>query len=421
MSLSGAISAAVTALNAQSSALALVSNNLANASTTAYKTTDASFASLLAGSSSSGVSSGGVAVTGVSNITEQGTLVSSSESTYVAIDGDGFFVVKDAETGGTTYYTRNGEFGIDDDGLLVNNGYYLQGWPTDADGNVTGTATDSSLESVDLTSIQTIAAATTSIGLKANLPAEATITSGTTTGDSFTSTFEVNDSLGTAASVTVTWTKTAENEWTATFSDPTSDGSTVGTISPASVTLNFNEDGTFASSSGTSMSITNWTTGAADSTVALDFGDADTATGLSQYTTGDETLTVSLETTNDGMEMGTLTSVEIDEEGNVIANYDNDQSRSIYKLPVATFTNANGLSANSYGMYSSSSDSGDATLRMSGQDGAGTIKGSQIEQSLTDTSTEFANMMSAQQAYSGAAQVMSAASSMFDTLISAVR
>ncbi|MBU1174152.1 MAG: flagellar hook protein FlgE [Alphaproteobacteria bacterium] len=418
MSLSGAISAAVTALSAQSSALSLVSNNLANASTTAYKTTSASFASLLSGGSAvSGVASGGVAISGVSNVTEQGLLTSSSVSTNVAIYGNGFFVTNDAAEGGAAYYTRNGEFSVDADGYLVNNGYFLQGWPTDADGTVVGGTTASNLESIDVDSISTIASPTTETSFVANLPADATV------GGTFTSSIEVFDSLGTAANVTVTWTKTADNSWTASFSNPVSNGATIGTTSAGAIAIAFNDDGTLASTSPSpaTLAISGWTTGAAASSIALDFGTAGTATGLSQYATGDETLTVDLESTQDGTAMGSLISISIDEDGNVNANYDNDTERAIFKIPVATFTNSDGLTSLSYGMYAASTESGSSTLRLSGQNGAGTVYGSQIELSTTDTSTEFANMMAAQQAYSGAAQVMSAANSMFETLISAVR
>ena len=162
MSLSGAISAAVTALSAQSAALSLISNNLANSSTTAYKTTTASFASLLAGGgATSGVASGGVSLSGISNISEQGLLTSTSVSTNIAIDGSGFFVASGRRRGGGVYYTRNGEFEVNENGYLVNNGYYLQGWETDSDGNVIGGTTASNLESIDVDSISTMVSETT--------------------------------------------------------------------------------------------------------------------------------------------------------------------------------------------------------------------------------------------------------------------
>jgi len=107
--------------------------------------------------------------------------------------------------------------------------------------------------------------------------------------------------------------------------------------------------------------------------------------------------------------------------GLVDATYSNGQTIAIYQIAVATFADPNGLNAHSDGMYTSTVDSGNATLHTSGVDGAGTIYGSELESSTTDTSGQFSNMISAQQAYSAASQVITTVNKMFDTLISAMR
>jgi flagellar hook protein FlgE len=421
MSLSSAVNSAVSALNAQSTALAIVSNNLANTSTIGYKTSSASFSALVAGASSASSSAGGgVLATSVADISGQGLLTASSTSTNMAISGNGFFTVSASLDGSSPVYTRNGEFTTDGDGYLVNNGYYLLGWATDADGNILGSATANSLQTIDTDSIATIAAATTEMSMVANLPADAV------TGDTFTSSVEVFDSLGTAATSTITWTKTGENTWTAEFSDPTlasDNATTIGTVTSSAIEITFNSDGTLASTnpSPPTLTIADWTTGAADSAVSIDMGTAGSATGLSQYSSGADTLTVDLVADQDGVAMGSLTGISIDEGGIVTGIYDNGLTRALYKVPVATFTDPNSLLALSDGMYQSTAASGTATMRMSGTSGAGTIYGSQLELSTADTNTEFSKMMAAQQAYSGAAQIISTAKSMFETLISSVR
>lgn len=418
MSLSGALNSAVSALSAQSTALAMISDNIANASTYGYKTVSASFESLLTGTSSSTYSSGGVAVSTVQNISMQGLLTSSTTATNMAIDGSGFFVVTTGADSANTSYTRNGAFTVNESGYLTNGEYYLQGWPTDAAGNVTSGTTASALESINTTAVSSIAAATTELSMQANLPAEAAV------GATFTSEVEIYDSLGTAAKTTVTWEKTAENAWTATFSNPTStDGTTtLGTVTSDPIAISFNSDGTLASTtpSPPTLTISPWTTGASASSVTLDMGKAGTATGLSQLSTSAETLSVSLETEQDGVSFGSLTGISISD-GTVYASYDNGTSRAIYKVAVATFNNPDGLTAEGSGVYAASTDSGGPTLNIAGTNGAGTVVGSKLEASTADTSTEFSNMMSAQQAYSAAAQVMSAANKMYDTLITAVR
>ena len=90
-------------------------------------------------------------------------------------------------------------------------------------------------------------------------------------------------------------------------------------------------------------------------------------------------------------------------------------------MAVATFADPTGLSAASDGLYSATVTSGNAALQASGENGAGTIYGSELESSTTDTSSQFSSMISAQQAYSAASQVISTVSKMYDTLISAMR
>lgn len=420
MSLSGAISSAVSALQAQSSVLSMVSDNLANSSTTGYKATYASFESLVTGTSAASTySPGGVAVSTRSNVAATGLLTATSSTTDLAVDGAGFFPVVSGENGTQVYYTRNGAFELDDEGQLTNNGYYLVGWPTDADGDVVGGTTASNLDVIDVDSVSSYAAATTEETIAANLPANAA------TGDTFASTLQVYDSLGTASSATLTWAKTGDNTWTATVSNPvsaTDATATVGTVTSDPITITFNDDGTLASTdpSPATVEISGWTSGAASSSITLDLGKAGTATGLTQYSSSADELAVSPTITQDGIAYGTMSSVSVEDDGTVMASYSNGASLAIYKIPVATFTNADGLTAMSGAVYAASTDSGGATLVVAGSAGAGTIAGGTLESSTTDTDGEFSTMISAQQAYSAAAQVMSTANDMYDTLLNAV-
>jgi flagellar hook protein FlgE len=93
----------------------------------------------------------------------------------------------------------------------------------------------------------------------------------------------------------------------------------------------------------------------------------------------------------------------------------------IYKIPVVTFPNENGLTIKTDGVYTQSSKSGNYTLNQAGNNGAGTIEGSSLEGSTVNTSTEFSNMITAQQAYSSASQVISTDKKMFDSLIQVVQ
>jgi flagellar hook protein FlgE len=421
MSLTGALSSAISALSAQSTSLSMISDNIANSDTTGYKTTSAMFDALVTASSNSTTyASGGVTVAGRANITQQGLLATTSNATDVAIQGSGFFVVSSATSGGITSYTRNGAFTINNAGYLENNGSYLEGWRTDADGNVVGSESASNLEAINTQVASTSGSATTKTTIAANLPSDAAAT------DSFTSSMTVYDSLGAANTMQVTWTKTDTNTWTATFGDPTttSDTSTATGTASGSVDIVFNSDGSLASTNPSPpvVSITGWTDGAADSKITLDLGTVGGTDGLTQYASGETTPSVNVTSIDsDGLSYGKLSSVSIGKNGVVDATYSNGETIAIYKIAVATFADPNGLAAASDGLYSATVTSGNAALQSSGENGAGTIYGSELESSTTDTSSQFSSMISAQQAYSAASQVISTVNKMYDTLISAMR
>lgn len=421
MSLTGALSSAISALSAQSQALSMISDNIANADTTAYKTTSSMFDDMVtASSNATSYSSGGVTVSGRTNITQQGLLASTSNATDVAIQGSGFFAVTDSTSGGAVSYTRNGSFTTDSSGYLESNGYYLEGWRTDADGNVVGNESESNLQAINTQVASTSGSATTKTTIAANLPSDAA------TGDTYTSSMTVYDSLGAANSVQITWTKTDTNSWSASFADPTStsDSSTTTGTSSGTVSVKFNDDGSLASTdpSPATLSISNWSDGAAASSITLDLGTAGKTDGLTQYSSGETTPSVSVSSiSSDGLAFGKLSSISIGKNGVVDGTYSNGQTIALYKIAVATFSDPNGLAAHSDGIYSATVTSGNATLQSSGENGAGTIYGSELESSTTDTSGQFSNMISAQQAYSAASQVISTVNKMFDTLVSAMR
>jgi len=419
MSLSGALSSAISALSAQSQALAVISDNIANSQTTGYKTNSALFESLVTSSSSaSSYSSGGVTSSARSNISTQGLLTTTTNSTDIAIQGNGFFPVTTSLTGGSTLYTRNGTFSIDSSGYLVNDGSYLLGWRTDASGAVVGSSSSDTLVPIDTSIAATSGSATATTTIAANLPADAAIAA------TFTSSMSVYDSLGTANTVQVTWTKTAENSWSASFGNPTlsSDSTKTTGSTSGSIAVVFNSDGSLASANPATISISGWTDGAAASTITMNLGTAGKTDGLSQYASGATTPAVDVTSiSSDGLPYGKLSSVAVGDNGVVNATYSNGQTIAIYKIPVATFTAPDGLQAKSNGLYAATADSGNAVVQASGTNGAGTIYGSELEASTTDTNTEFSSMISAQQAYSAASQVITAVNKMFDTLISAVR
>lgn len=425
MSLFAALNSAVSGLKAQSTQLAAVSQNIANASTTAYKTTGVSFQSLVTGgSSNSSKATGSVTTSVYQNMSQQGQISATSNVTNIAIDGNGFFVVSDnlQNTPSAYNYSRNGEFSTDADGYLINSeGYYLLGQKTDENGNVLAINSNdlNSLEPIDVSSISGSAKATSEVTFDLNLPADAIV------GDTFATSFELFDSLGVSHTIQQTWEKTAANEWTLTLSDPhpTNDTSTTsGTISPSTIDITFDGDGNLASFTSNVMTITGFTSGASDSNFTIDLGTVGRTDGLTQFSSNssDPDIEISL-IDSDGVRYGQFSSIEIDNSGLVTALFDNGLRQAIYQIPIATFPNPGGLTHINGTVYDENQNAGNYNLRMPGEGNAGTVVASALELSMTDTSEEFNKMIVAQQAYSSAAQVISTTSDMFDTLISAVR
>jgi flagellar hook protein FlgE len=425
MSLSSALNASVSALKSQSIALAAVSQNIANASTTAYKTTSVSFESLITGGSSSSAKASGAVTTSVAqNMTQQGQISTTSTSTNIAISGNGFFVVSDnlENTPSAYNYSRNGEFTTDADGYLINNeGYYLLGQKTDENGNVLAVNSNdlNSLEPIDVTSISGSAKATSEVTFDLNLPADAANNS------VFETSFELFDSLGVSHTVTQTWEKTAANTWTLTLSDPalTDDlGTPSGTIAPSTINITFDGDGNLASYSSNAITITGFNTGASDSAFTVDLGTIGRTDGLTQFSSNTDTPDIEISLIDsDGVRYGQLSSIEIDDTGLVTALFDNGLRQTIYQVPIATFPNPGGLTHINGTVYDENQNAGNYNLRLPGEGNAGTVVAGALEMSMTDTSEEFNKMIIAQQAYSSAAQVVSTVSDMFDTLISSVR
>ncbi len=424
MSLSSALSTAVSGLTAQSRALSAISENIANSSTTAYKTTDVYFQTLVSGSGSA-TSSSAVTAKSSQGLSVQGTIASTSVATNVAIQDSGFFVVTGDPKGAASedLYTRNGSFEKNADGYLVNTeGKYLMGWSTDSDGNVLASNTNdlTGLSAINLGSIGGTAKATTKIDMSANLPADAA------TGASYTTSMQMIDSLGVSHTIGQTWSKTADNTWSLSLSDPvlTSDGTTQsGTISGGPYTVTFNTDGSLGSvSPDLDFSVSGFNSGAADSTINLDIGDIGGTSGVTQYASTTSTLGLTnVSTTQDGALYGELSGISIDSTGLVTANFDNGISRAIYQIPIATFSNPNGLTLVSGTTYDENNAAGQVHLNLPGDGGAGSLVASALEGSTTDISSEFNKMIIAQQAYSAASQVVSTASKMFDTLTQAMR
>ena len=242
MSLYGALFSGVSGLVAQSSAMGAISDNITNVSTVGYKNTTVSFQTLVTKQTSSTFySAGGVQSKPLQANDVQGLLQASTSQTDISISGNGFFVVNEANVPTNTdsfLYTRAGSFTMDNDGYLKNTaGFYLQGWPVTAAGvvkpansaltiaNQNIISTDY-LATVNLNRVGGTATPTSSIGIGANLPANASAFDGTlsdiTQQDAYQKTdVQFFDTLGNAHTMSYEYIRTASpNQWNVRVEPP---------------------------------------------------------------------------------------------------------------------------------------------------------------------------------------------------------
>lgn len=383
-------SIALSGLAANSVALNTIGNNLANLNTTAFKSHTTSFSDLFyqnIGNTGSGnaLQVGlGTQVAGTNTNFSQGSLSTTTNSTDMALNGSGFFVLNQ---GGIQQLTRAGNFQLDQSGnLITTTGDGVMGYAA-ANGVVnTNTPLTGLQVPVDATEA---AQATGKFGITANLDAA------TAVGGTFSSTITIYDSLGTSHAATVNFIKTADNTWGYTLSLPAGDAT--GTPLNNTGTLTFSQSGGLLtpSSNLTGISFPGLSDGASDMKFNWDLYNSSGAPQIGQ-TVGTSTATA---TNQDGFASGSYTSFSVDASGVISAAFSNGQTQTIGQIAVASVTNVEGLTLVGGNNYQTTASSGAASVGAPGAGGRGSIKDDMLEQSNVDISTEFANLIVAQRAF----------------------
>jgi flagellar hook protein FlgE len=245
------------------------------------------------------------------------------------------------------------------------------------------------------------------------------MTSGAVTPD-FQRTINLYDSQGGSQPVTFSFVKTAANTWAyeAAYA-----GAPANLASPnpiGSGTATFNSDGTLknvngaAPASGTFNLTIPWaaSTGLASQAVAVNLGSVGGTSGLTQF----DTASTLNGTSPDGSSFGNVTGVTVSKDGTVTAQFSNGLSQSVYKIPIATFTNPNGLGQVNGNAYVSTRASGAASVNLANTGSAGGIAARSLEASTVDLATEFTNLITTQRAYSASARIITTADQMLQRL-----
>ena len=397
-------SIATSGLNAVTEQLNAISNNIANSGTVGFKSGRAEFSALYAESQPLGV--GVSAVT--QSITKGGSISSTGTALDLAINGNGFFMVRDSA--GTTAYTRAGYFGTDSAGNLVNNlGMYLQGYPVDANGVLqVGTISNLTISSGSIP-----AKATESIDFTANLDARAEVPAtspfdpkdNTSYNNSYTT--QVYDSLGREHTMNQYFVKTGDNEWQVHYymdDQPVTSGG-VNQVQ----NLTFNSQGILTTPSG-SVPLAADIAGADPITIDMSYN------GTSQY--GSD-FSVS-KNKGDGYASGERTGQAIDEDGSVYATFSNGERLLQGQLVLANFTNPNGLQSQDGTTWAQTASSGAPLTGTPGSGLLGSIVSGALESSNVDLTSELVGLMTAQRNYQANTKVISTNDSMMSALFQAV-
>lgn len=390
----------LSGLQANSQDLSVISNNLANLNTTAYKGASAAFQDLFyqqIGTSGDGnplqIGVGTTVGSVPANFTE-GNIQSTGVPTDVAIQGSGFFI---GVNNGQQVYIRAGNLSIQPDGTLVSSdGSVIQGYAA-----VNGVINTNQTPGALTISSGTInpPSPTTNAQLSINLD------SGTAVGGTFSTALTVYDSLGAPHILTYNFTNTAAGAWNYSITIPAADVGTTGNpVVIKSGTLTFNGSGQLTAPAANISGVA--VTGLADGANTLTFNwnlfDANSNSLLTQVAAPSATAS----TLQNGFASGSLTSYTIGADGTIQGTFSNGQTQSLGQILLATFANEQGLSRNGSNEFLSTLSSGAANVGVPGTGGRGTLSGGSLEQSNVDISTEFANLIVAESGYQANAKVV---------------
>lgn len=420
MRLESALNASREGIVAHGQAIAVVGDNISNASTPAFKRGRAEFVSILgeiAGSQNAEVVTGagdGAFVSRTRLNFESGAIDFTGRELDLALSGNGFFLVGDPAA---PQLTRAGTFQLSPEGMLMtSSGLPVLGYQG-ADIN--------QLVPLNMSQVNTQAVATTRVesfgNLDATLPLTTVPPAGATFAEingaaSFVAAQSIFDSLGQRHDITLSYFKTGANTWTvqgyANGADTGAGANVPVLIGQASLT--FNSAGVIEDANAAAATINGnltWANGAAASTLAIDLS------AFTQYAGGSR-LTNSVQ---DGKGGGEINGYSVDENGGIFALLEGGARAQVGSLPVAVVQNVDGLERSGSGVYSTTSASGQLVLGQAGKGPNGTIQAGALESSNVDIANQFVELVIYQRGYQANSQVLSAASEMIKGTIAMIR
>lgn len=426
MSILDAMYAGVSGLSAESDALNVIGNNLANTNTVGFKESRAVFENVLgAAVGAEGAIGAGVRMATAQQIFAEGSLQNTGNPTDVALSGDGFFVVSGDVAGvNGQFYTRAGQTSLNANGTLVNpDGLSFQGYAAEPTGGFS-----TSLGGITVNTAALSPKTTATLTVTANLnssdvpPAAPWDPQNPSTTSNFSTSMQVYDSLGNAHTASVYFQNTGTGTWTyhvlANGSEVS--GGTAGQNSEiATGNLAFNTNGSLQSNTVTGGGTVSFNGATTNQPLTFNFGNpvASGGTGLdgiTQFGSKDEISAQS----QDGYASGALSSLAIDNSGVVSGIYTNGQTIAIAQLAIAKFQSNGGLGQAGQNCWTSTPDSGEAAIGAAGTGGRAAVVSGSLESSNVDIATQFTDMIAHQRGFQASSKTITTADQMLQDIIS---
>ena len=386
----GSIYISMSGMNSFDKGLGNISSNVANMNTNGYKRSDLSFQNTLTNEFNQNSATEAKLM---STDFTQGELQASSSSTDMAINGLGYFILRDE---GNTYYTRSGEFDFDADGFLVHkaNGYRVAG--------LSGT---SSLQDINIKDLRAIdSTPTTEIELVGNLSVSGTLHNITDV--------EVIDDDGNRRVLSLEFTNnsaTTPQSWLIEVQDET--GATIA----SGLEVRFNPNGS-PMDGFNSVNFDLEADSGAITAINLSMGDPGSFNQVTHFSSG-STSSAEIDTVN-GSSAGVMVGLEIDKSGNIVVNYSNGESRQASQMALAYFQGNDLLVGQDLGLFQSNG-SENPIIGAVDEGGLGIIEGGKIELSNVELTSEFTDMIIIQRGYQASSQILTSANEMIQQLMEA--
>lgn len=406
-------SQALSGLSAQQQKLGAVGNNIANSQTVGFKSSNVQFADVYA-ESRIGL---GVRTSTVLQNFSQGNVESTNRNMDLAIAGEGFFRFQ--QPNGEVGYSRNGQLTMTADGRLVNaQGAQIMGYAADADGNVQAGGDVAALE-VDSAGLA--ANATTQLAAELNLDSgeagldPAAFDSADSTTYNYSTNATVYDSQGNGRNLTMYFIKdqNATNEWQVRgrLSGGPNDAQTYDNLDLGS--LAFNQNGTLQADGSAPITIGNAASEFGAGNIFEELNIEFDFQGTTQFAESSSVSDIS----QDGYTSGSLVGVTIEDDGTIMRNYSNEESRAAGQIALVSFRNPEGLKPDGDNLWTATGASGQELVGAPGTGQRGLIEPSAVETSNVDMARELVDMIVAQRAYQANSQTISTQDELLQTII----